>query len=1203
MDKKGENAAEIIARLTIAAERIKLKEMDNETSLIYKVMEAFSNVGVNSPMKYILAIPEDPNRIYDTPQSILEHSTWTTLDLYIRLIFEEETKDMPVSLRYVLEQTGMPLDDVLPIYYKYAKEIGGKSPQSIADETNEITEKKETTPYDLDRLLDVYESRKSSTFLEDISKYENIKKLQTELLREKASETTPIVFDSAKIRADIDLNIGGRDESYGLELFDLSRVSPEMRYIQYNDQGDMIFNPNNPSPFEISQKKIEPSRIYYKIYTGVFDPTYYNGKYNRNTIYMKGVDDISAELRLDKMIILYDSTFEAKEKSKRLIEKHIPITIKEGYEVKVSGSFYVFNTYLEYSTFPFMLTIDPVAQNYLYIEERETVLSDRSKINVHYKSLIGTNNEDEGFQYIKASVSVNFDQLQADENTVINGRKIPPGTYYIKVNISKAKSRSVAEQFKQVFSLLISRYNTLHPLYERYYKTFIADWEPESLIKERFGKIARETRSNIDILKSTLPDVFVSGYAKICQADKQPVIANPGDIDYWRHKGRILMEYPPNKDNKILLVCPSDEEPYPHLRKNPLKNKNDYPLIPCCQKTEPKEKGTKSGKGKSEKGVSSYTVTSQRVLDDKTKGTIPESIKNILETYKEGSNFLRVGLPNSPNSLLHCILYADNNEQYMKSSDKEKYVTTIRTRIASITNPSLLKQELYDMDDAMISKNLADNAVFLDPLLYYRAVEEALGCNIFVISFGSDTKKGSFGDLLIPRCELFHIHSYIPERKNVIILLQRPSTRTSIVNPRCELVYDDGNDIRLFDRDVGDIMNKMMNFVNYNVTWMQDRHYINLYANKDRVKSATKQIIDKYGKARGFFVDGVWIFLDPMYPLNIPRVDPSTLKNADFVDAEAFVKIYGEPIAVDRRFDYIVGLSYKNNTYIPIIPVDSKLKYTSLPQSNFNPLITYGKNVVEQLSKVRRDANIILSVVKYIRYKEREEKKIPLSEFVKRLEVLTPHKYDLSRVPRHYPKNWIEYSTPSMVPTLVTPTGKIIMDSEILRKKIMYQLQRFDLETQGLKLNPIVIRGYYATESDFRYENDAVVLIGEAKKNIWLREQTEVFNNVIYTEMDENFSKNTLPYLYTENNKYYIIQNVFGGDLGRVIQVIRYWKLDGYNSGYMTTLPLSISGIPYSIYQISPIKHLDRVVTSTDPGAYPVLRYRNEQYAAILELF
>lgn len=1206
-----ENTEEILARLDAVARQIKLSDIDNESSMVYKVMFSFSEEGVRSPMKYILAFP-DPSKTYDTPEKILVNSFWTTTELYTKYTLE---KDNSTTLQELSDNYGMPLMDILPIYYKYQRRLG-KSETDIVESVNKYLEKP-LTKEDIVKSLEYYEYSTQVTFEEDMMKYRTIVKLQEELKRFEPAKSTSIVFDDSRLRVDVISVMDEKktDETYGLEIFDKSMVDRDVRYIQYNEGGQIIFDdryintPDSKRAFTTSQKKIDPSRIYYKIFTGVFDPNYYVGKLISNTLYIRG-PEINAQLKLDRkpMSLIYDSKIGDEKKTRKIIEEHIPIKLGTENEIKVSGSFYVFDTFLEYSSFPFMLTIDAIAQNYLYLEERDTVLVDRSKINFHYKSLIGMSMEEEGFQYIKASVSVNFDQLHSTEDMVVKhggeSFKINKDTDYIRVNISKAKSRSVALQFQSIFLRLITRYNQLRQLYENYYKTFISDWEEESLVKQRVGGLYKENRTNLDTLIDALPDVFVAGYATACQADKQPVIVAPNQVDVWKSKGRELLEYPTDNP-RVILGCPKDDLSFPYLQKNKLENNSEYPFIPCCRKGRKRSSTTSTSTGK--KGESDYVVASQRALTNGTKGNLPETIKNIISVYREDSDLLRIGMPESPSSLLHCVAYALKSSEYMNLKDdfqaKERLIESYRKSMADSINPSLLKQELYDEDEETIMKNFRDNKVFLNPLLYYRAIEETLNINLFILSFGDDSrgkkekKELSFGNLLIPRHKLFHIHSYIPERKNIIIFLHSGVRRAALTTPKCELVYDDSDDTRIFDSKMGDILNKMMNFINYNVTWIStqyDKHYVNYYS-KQRIPDVKKQIIDKYGKARGFWVEknNIWLFTDPMYPLNIASVSVDELKHLPTIND--VIKNYGEPKFLDRQGspNRIVGLIY-DSTYIPIVPVTLD---SPLPQGQFNPLFAHGLSVIGELDKVRRDANIMLSVIKYIRYQLRD---IPFNDFIKKLEIINNHRYDFSKVPRHYPVNWKEYEI--IVPSLVTTRGTIVMDSKKLYDKIVYQIKRFDIETEGLRLNPLVIRGYYSSENDFKEGKETIVLIGETKKNIWVKERTETFNNRIYTEIDESFSKNRLPYIYEEGGKYFIIQNVLNGDLARAIQVANYWKYDQYNSGYFTTLPSDISKIDHNVFIISVTKKIQAAIVSVNPNAHKILKYGNNNFAAILEL-
>lgn len=94
-------------------------------------------------------------------------------------------------------------------------------------------------------------------------------------------------------------------------------------------------------------------------------------------------------------------------------------------------------------------------------------------------------------------------------------------------------------------------------------------------------------------LMSRAPDLFATGYARACQSDRQPLIIEEDEAEGWinkkiLHKGEMIprsllqMEV---ASGKILMVCPNDKMPFPHLKNNTIRevNKVKCPDIPCCQ--------------------------------------------------------------------------------------------------------------------------------------------------------------------------------------------------------------------------------------------------------------------------------------------------------------------------------------------------------------------------------------------------------------------------------------------------------------------------------------------------------------------------------------------------------------------------------------------------------------------------------------------
>ena len=85
-------------------------------------------------------------------------------------------------------------------------------------------------------------------------------------------------------------------------------------------------------------------------------------------------------------------------------------------------------------------------------------------------------------------------------------------------------------------------------------------------------------------------------------------------------------------------------------------------------------------------------------------GALSGTVHSILTRIREGSEPLRIGIPKSPNSVLHAILTALESEDYINATDQEAYVQWLRHHILTEIRPEIFKQELYDMSPEAIAR-------------------------------------------------------------------------------------------------------------------------------------------------------------------------------------------------------------------------------------------------------------------------------------------------------------------------------------------------------------------------------------------------------------------------------------------------------------------------------------------------------------------
>ena len=818
-------------------------------------------------------------------------------------------------------------------------------------------------------------------------------------------------------------------------------------------------------------------------------------------------------------------------------------------EVKVRGQFNMYELDItDYSLVDMILNTE-LLRHYLYIEETIKSYASKKRLNLRYKSLLGEADEDtptgEGYITNKSSVSVKLKQkyiaqygegsetgealqeLQADGT--VKPVSFPVGTPYVEVRITSADSRTIANQFVEVFRRLMDWYRQWRDNVNYYYMNYVPELlpaaekpreVPKSVPKVGPGAPPRRGGSKkITQLKEVAPDIFIAGYPRLCQLPKQPIAIAPEEIEMWKQRKiivndreveRQIMPFPPDNP-RVWLVCPDDRYPYPGIKDSDLKNNDQFPYIPCCNKTNHMDpnirstskynqyiRGIRIEKTKTTKV--GHQIKGNKILVSARHGSLPKTINELL-TQRIPDN-VRWGEPTGVNSLIHCVLDALDWPEYIRlpvtGDDRENYALGIRRRLFEEIDTAVYKQELYDYTSDEIRDQLANPEIFFDPYLYYRGLEELFNINIYTFIPSERDENEETGYLEIPRFKTFHAQ---PQRDRRTVLIYKHTGGKTTGLPQCELIvsYDEEVKIptKIFEGEVNDFLYHLMTSVSRVLTCSienppeTEREDIvndlvvrsNVYSTVDFFstikRSAISQILDDYGKARAFIfptVKGTFTMaFPPGQPENIPIAQEPVLAASQDV-----VNVFGPPIGITKNTnDQVDGFWYRAmdilfGVYIPVFPTNN---YADLTMGPANPIMSAGIHVVQRIKLLQRSLSILLQIVKWlfviaqIRAPiDAQGRRVPVlaSEFVERYFALYDGEvidsaafYDFSAIPqeiRKYPVPvpnsveealaWVE----EYVPTLVSQ-GKIIMYNTRFADKVRDQLREFYILTSPLPLD------------------------------------------------------------------------------------------------------------------------------------------------------
>lgn len=630
---------------------------------------------------------------------------------------------------------------------------------------------------------------------------------------------------------------------------------------------------------------------------------------------------------------------------------------------------------------------------------------------------------------------------------------VPAKYNYLKINISDAVSLDAINDFVKIFVPLMNIYqwgkagnSGTRKAVTEFYTHYVPGSErpADQLPTTTTSKIPTGSTTKsimrgkmVNDLSAAFPAIFGGKWSRACQQKFQPVIMNEEnkakfEQETFEYKGGVMKKttipYPAPPEEPLFWVgCPTADQPWPRVTKN--KNYNGapgtYPYAPCC--TKGKAGGLLYKKyylnAQPKLTIRTNVILIGKLLNPGTVGKISLIIENFLSNYDtKNGTFLHYGVDRSPNSLLHAVLTAVNDEGYrsllMNTPEaREAYVSRVRLWLSTITDPALLRQELYDVDSKTIINTLANPKLYLDPNTYYRALEEAWGVNIYTFS----PSKGALqteGKINVPRHRYFHSRPQRLERPTILIYEYYGIESDNLTYPQCDIIiirdYSIPQvDLRLYDSPMTEMCTTLINQVQGIITWAPSDDcdeeqpqleaelipselclsntvtvercptvltaYDNIYnvVNFGVILggNVTSQYIDTNGKARAFtFIltdrnQQVTIIIPPTQPCNVPHTDVITATS----DVIA-VQLLGQPTAAVRDNDNringlwfrLIGIDHGMFVKISTLSTSGELQYRDLPDGPVEPLTVGSESITDRITGLRKKLSIITQVLRWI---------------------------------------------------------------------------------------------------------------------------------------------------------------------------------------------------------------------------------------------
>ena len=867
----------------------------------------------------------------------------------------------------------------------------------------------------------------------------------------------------------------------------------------------------------------------------------------------------------------------------------IDLDVISARNTKVSGVFYFPQTQFNNYVFADLVMNTPIFSEYLKIDESRKATKRKPGIYVHAFNPFNPSDP------ITANIT---QKIREKGDNTMKGKDLkefPYGKPYIRVKV-KASSENNDKVIK-FFILILSK---LFKIYQEKEKHIIKIYKEYGVNLEVFSKKIVEKEYKIR-LKDIDKELF-SGkhkYTRRCQpTSRQPIVLDEEtrkEFDEAR-----VMEFPKNEEGKHshILACKSDKFPYPGLMKNTSPYSSLYPYLPCCftinQTNKENWKNYYGIEGDDDEykklAKNKRIIVTNKILNDKTFGVLPNNINFLLEFFFTNSNciYLRRGVNRTVNSFLECLCIAMDRP----CDDIKNFRDSLAIGLPFL---SVTKQENFDFSVEEIEEYILSDKYF-DPNRFIRLLEEEFKCNIYV--FSRDNMNPD-GDLKIPK----HLENYLvfrtPKYDTSVLIYENMGTEIGAIS-QCELIVrwceaDASKNAHRFTKEQdNEIYNGMVHiFQKVNKSYSLNKLDIIPDELRDIYGVDIEyQGIDSNGKARllGIKYDSkeIILFTNPLPPINVESKNYTEildLAKKTKISYKIAIKFFLHIGGVNEDSPRVPG-GVKDNIFQHVI--NDKCREIScnyfgvclaIPVENidYQDVTIDGKEVtiIEQqliptdeesflsiYNKNRRNARYITECFVWIFSKFVEENKIKnldnniFEEFVDD-KIDIDEDFEYGNIEQIYDLNKSPFSN-----------GKLVLLNDEMLKRLLFLL-RTEIVHNLLKVQNFYkntkILSYYLDITDYKqYPTQVLLRSGEN-----LHKYINFFDTHFDLTKRIDFG-NRIPYFFKNlkiSKQIFLAQNIEEESLRDAIRLVDIWNKDNYNSKTVDEdSSISSNDLGYTLY-------------------------------------
>lgn len=578
------------------------------------------------------------------------------------------------------------------------------------------------------------------------------------------------------------------------------------------------------------------------------------------------------------------------------------------------------------------------ASNFMVVDENVKATKKTSGLYLHF--FVGGT---EGTCSIISKISDRTDQ----DLTGIDKRIIQMGTEFIRMRINRVKNLEIAESFISMFSKIMNVYKKEYDPTIAFYKQYIKNFGDKKIVE----KIIQKPLT----LRELVPDLFPPGYSRSCA--NLPTIIDDDEIKEYEENNIQVMQFPKTSEEgqQHNYVCEDDGNGFVYIGLH----KNKY--LPCCFRDDQRVSGSNAYKeyyeGKAmERRVQQNIIKTNKLAQAGEFAFLPESLEKMFSSIDLDSDFLRQGVRRGKQSFLECVLKGVLKRKFKLEEEHKKLVEYPTIGVSSQENPG--------KDVEQIRSILGDRSSYMNPKLWIRLLETVYNCKIFIFSRQKNSKDVV---LEIPNYEKVYLQ-FVNISNTVLFIYEHWGNESDgSLYPQCELITkrsgddDTLNFVGKITIEIEELQKKYLKqfwYSQYSSKMVQ----IKMISTNLLKLPFVSQIIDKYGKARGFeTANGLVLLCPPLPPFNLPLKEMDGIYNGTdigevikFIDTingitiiSQCVKPWGVCELNITYSDVLFTIKIRGNKSLEDVKIENIEKY---PRQSENPVEMY--NITKRLATI-----------------------------------------------------------------------------------------------------------------------------------------------------------------------------------------------------------------------------------------------------------